>query len=383
MEITVPYTKRKDKEDNEGGKLMKFQFIGLGAAGNKAMVDIVNAGVAKPEDVILINSTTKDFVDCDGVDNKVVLNPQNTGCGKERRIAREYAEKALKLHSIKINENTTNVLLVTSVEGGTGSGATPVIAEAIRKKGVNIHICAFIGFEDDVRGLQNTVEFFKEISSLEADIMTIRNASFNEEAKYNKFKAEELANQELVKRAAILTGQNLIVSGQNIDDTDIFKVVSTSGYKTIEEIKFSENLMDQEQFNKLCKEMIYRSHSLVSENPGQVRLGVILNIKPESEDAIDYTFKAFKDAYGMPYEMFFHKQYDGKEQYIQFISSGMKLPLEEVKAVYTRYKDQTKKVDKSNDAFNEMVNSFEFDEVDSMFDMVRSSKTVINTNKED
>lgn len=381
MQITVPYTKKKDKEKG-GSQQMKFQFIGLGAAGNKAMVDIVKAGVAKPEDVILVNSTSKDFVDCDGVDNKVILNPQNTGCGKERRIAKEYAERAVKMNSIFIKEDTTNVLLVTSVEGGTGSGATPIIASAIKNKGVNIHICAFIGFEDDVRGLQNTVEFFKEISSLEADIMTIRNASFNEEAKYNKFKAEELANQELVKRAVILTGQNLITSGQNIDDTDIFKVVSTFGYKTIEELRFSENLMDQEQFNKLCKEMIYKSHSLVSENPGQVRLGVILNIKPESEDAIDYTFKAFKDAYGMPYEMFFHKQYDGGEQYIQYISSGMKLPLEEVKAVYNRYKDQTRKVDKSNDAFNELVNSFEFDEVDSMFDMVRSSKVVISTDED-
>ena len=116
--------------------------------------------------------------------------------------------------------------------------------------------------------------------------MTIRNSSFNEAAGMNKFKAEELANKELAKRARILTGQNLIVSEQNIDDTDIMKVVSTAGYKTIEEIRFSENLMDQEQFNKLCKSMIYNSHSLRSEN-GQISLGVILNIRPESEDAVE------------------------------------------------------------------------------------------------
>ena len=127
------------------------------------------------------------------------------------------------------------------------------MTQILKEDGKTIHICAFIGFEDDVRGLQNTVEFFKDISSLEADVMTIRNVTFNEAAGYNKFKAEELANQEFVKRMRILTGKDLIVSEQNIDDTDIMKVVSTAGYKTIEEIRFTENLMDQEQFNKLLK----------------------------------------------------------------------------------------------------------------------------------
>lgn len=349
---------------------MKFAFIGLGAAGNKAAVDLVKAGVASAEDTILVNSTDKDFVNCDEVTNRVVLNPGNSGCGKERKLARQFAEHALALGQIKLKDGVSNVILVTSVEGGTGSGATPTIAQELKKRGITVHICAFMGFEDDVRGLQNTVEFFKEISTFEADIMTIRNISFNDEAGRNKFKAEELANQEFVKRARILTGQNLIVSDQNIDDTDIKKVVSTAGYKTIEEIRFSDNLMDQEQFNKLCKSMIYNSHSLRSENPGQIRLGVILNIRPESEDAVDYSFNAFKEAYGMPFEMFFHKQYDGGEQYIQFISSGMKLPLEEVTKVYNRYKEETSRVDKSADSFANAVAAFEMDDMDSMFDMV-------------
>ena len=367
MEEKIELT--NDKKKYGGAEEMKFQFIGLGAAGNKAVIDLVKAGVAKPEDVILVNSTDKDFVDCDGIDNKIIMNPGNTGCGKERKIAKVYAERVNKVGNIIIRDDTTNVLFITSVEGGTGSGATPVIAEDIRKQGKTIHICAFIGFEDDVRGLQNTVEFFKDISNLEADVMTIRNSAFNEEAGFNKFKAEELANQELVKRTRILTGQNLIVSEQNIDDTDIMKVVSTSGYKTIEEIRFNDNLIDQEQFHKLCKAMIYNSKSLRSDN-GQIRLGVILNIRPESEDAVDYSFNALKEAYGMPYELFFHKQYDGKQQYIQFISSGMKLPLEAVTDVYVRYKEQTKKVDKSSDTFSETVAGFELDDMDTMFDMV-------------
>ena len=72
----------------------------MGAAGNKAVIELIKEGVAKPEEVILVNSTDKDFVDCDGVNNKVIMNPGNTGCGKERRIAKQYAERINTIGSI-------------------------------------------------------------------------------------------------------------------------------------------------------------------------------------------------------------------------------------------------------------------------------------------
>ena len=171
-----------------------------------------------------------------------------------------------------------------------------------------------------------------------------------------------------------MTGVNLKNSIQNIDDTDIFKVVSTFGYKTIEEVTFNENLMDVEQFNKLCKSMIYNSRSLKTKEPGQIRLGVILNITPESEDAIDYSFRVIKEAYGEPYEYFFHKQYDGGVQYIQFISSGMKLPIDEVISIHERYKAASAKVDKKKDDFFDQVSKLGIQKEDSQFDMGRSFK---------
>ena len=99
-------------ESNKGGKKMKFQFIGLGAAGNKAVVDLVKAGAATADDVILVNSTDKDFVDCDDIDRRYILNPGNTGCGKERKIAKQFAESC---EDIILFADTTNVVLVTSV----------------------------------------------------------------------------------------------------------------------------------------------------------------------------------------------------------------------------------------------------------------------------
>lgn len=365
-----------NKEDNR----MKFKFMGIGAAGNKAAMDLIVKGVAIEEDVILVNSTDKD-IPKDFTGNTIILSPTNSGCGKERAISKEYAIAAMKSGTFDdIFGEADSVLIVTSVEGGTGSGSTPIIAEYISKVlGKNIHIVAFTGFEEDVRGLQNTVEFFKEID-FEADVQSIRNAAFMPAAKNNKFKAEKMANEEFVKRTNVLIGTNLQDSSQNIDDTDIFKVVSTTGYKTIETIHFNDNLVDVDEFDRLCKQMIYNSKSLKSEN-GQLRMGVILNIRPESEDAIDSTFKIIKEAYGMPYECFHHVQYDGGEQYITFISSGMKMPLKEVQDIHERYLKATSSVDKKSDDFFSEVSKLQKAKEDSKFDMVRSSELKSTTDK--
>ena len=347
---------------------MKTLVIGIGAAGNKSVVEAVSQGVISEEDAVIINSTTKDFPEFDG--KKIVLSSDNSGCGKERSRAKDYAITAIKSGKLNIEVGPYNtVVVVSSVEGGTGSGATPIIAKFFNQVyHKNVHIIAFTGFEEDVRGLGNTVEFFQELDS-NLVVHAIRNAAFLKYAGYNKFKAEHMANDEMCKRLEIITGKNFIVSSQNIDDTDILKVSNTSGYMTVEKVMVEKPLVDQEDFNKLVKKMIYDSKSIKSNNPGAVRIGVILNIDAASEDAIDYSFDSIKTAYGNPYECFMQKQWDGKKEYIAFIVSGMQMPIDELKAIYERYKDRTSKVNKNADAFYKAVQEMKLESEDKRFDM--------------
>ena len=223
---------------------MKTFLIGVGAAGNKAVVNAVDAGIMKVEDTCIINSTSKDFPkEYEGT--KIILTEGDTGCGKERSIAKEYTKKAIADGKFNIQSKIsdyTTVIVATSVDGGTGSGSTPIIAKMFNKVFVkNVHIIAFTGFEEDVRGLSNTVEFFKEIDPAIV-VQTISNASFLSAAGNNKLRAEELANKELIKRIRVMLAANIKASTQNMDDMDIFKVISTTGYKTIETIYFDNNL---------------------------------------------------------------------------------------------------------------------------------------------
>lgn len=354
---------------------MKFKIMGVGAAGNKAAIELINAKVVDVKDVILINSTSKD-IPSDFKGKTVILSGEDTGCGKERHIAQEYAIKALKHDAIDevIDPSDDSVIIITSLEGGTGSGSSPLIGQyCAYTLGLNVHMIGFLGFEDDPRGLENTIEFFKELN-FECDIMAIKNNAFLSEVNNNRFKAEQLANKELVEKVKIILGKTLQVSTQNIDDMDIFKVISTNGYKIIETIYFDKNLMDVEDFNKLCKQMIYNSKSLRSSEPSQNRMGIILNIRPESEDAIDYRFTALKEEYGTPYETFLHKQYDGGRQYITFVSSGLKMPLNEVEDIYNRYLAESSSVNKSKDDFFSALDGMKKDSEDNKFNMVRSGR---------
>lgn len=353
---------------------MKIILVGVGAAGNKAVYEAVSCNLCKEEDTVIINSTSKDFPK-DYTGEKIVLSPNDTGCGKERSIAKEYVKTAIKAGKLNIDTAKYDaVIIATSVEGGTGSGSTPIIAkyfkEVARK---NVHIIAFTGFEEDVRGLANTVEFFQELSK-DIVVQTISNASFLDQANNNKFRAEELADQEMCRRIRVFTGMDFIDSKQNIDDTDINKVSNTAGYMTVEYKQLKKPLESQDDFNKIIKNMIYNSHSVKSNNPGAIRTGVVLNISPESEDAIDYTFNDIIETYGKPYENFLQEQWDGKKEYIAFIVSGMRMPLDELKSVYERYKEASGMVNKEVDQFNKELNTLSLNSEDSKFDMIRSQE---------
>jgi len=350
---------------------MKVLLIGIGAAGNKAVVQAINDKVVSEEDSIIINSTDKDFPENFG-GKKIILSPNNQGCGKERATAFAFAKNLIQSDQLNIDcSKYTTVVVCASVEGGTGSGSAPLIAKYFKHvHNRNVHVIAFIGFEDDPRGLSNTVEFFKELES-DLIVQTIRNASFMKQAGNNKFKAEELANKEMSKRIKIITGQNFIASEQNIDDTDILKVSNTSGYMTVEEKYLDKNLETVDDFNKVVKNMVYNSHSIKSNSPNAIRIGIILNIDPNSEDAIDYSFKDIKDSYGLPYETYLQKQWDGDREYIQWIVSGMQMPLDEIKEIYDRYLAESDKVQKDADAFFKTMEGMQMDSSNNRFDMIK------------
>lgn len=339
---------------------MKALVLGIGAAGNKAAMELLNRKVVAAEDVVLVNSTEKDFPKDVEVET-LILSPTNSGCGKERSLAKEYAMVAIGSgkFDFELDDDYDTAIIVTSLEGGTGSGSTPLIARYCDQSlGLNTHIFGFCGFEEDPRGLKNTVDFFKEIGT-DITMHTIANKKFLAQARNNKFKAEELANKEFASEVEILLGKVLADSTQNIDDTDIYKVANTTGYMVISKIELTKSLDSFDDFDKICRQLVQNASSIKTAEPSATRMGVILNLNEHSEEYIDFAYVFLKEEYGTPYETFTHKQYDGGQEYISIIVGGMMMPLDEVQAVYERYKEEAQKVNRSEDSFFDKIETFD------------------------
>jgi cell division GTPase FtsZ len=349
--------------------MLKAKFIGTGACGNKAVVYLIEQGIIRKEDAIILNSTLKDVPEAYR-EHAIQFVNSTGGCGKEIDLSKQLTLETLEAEALPLESfmdpDDSMLIIITSLEGGTGPGSAIILADYAKTAlGLNVKLFTFAGFEDDPRGLENSIEFFQEMQET-YEVECISNKKFLDQANGNKLKAEVLANDECARRISILLGLNLTDSVQNIDDTDLYKVsAATPGFMDIE-YSILDKVKNVESFNKTIIEMLDNSKSLDFE-PSAKRIAVILNISEKTRDFIDYSFSVIKERMGIPYEVYTHIQYEGDTEYVAVIASGLKMPLDEVKAIYERYKEQSGKVNKKKDDFYSFAGGLRGNNEDSMF----------------
>ena len=373
---------------------MICRLIGIGAAGNKAAITAVENEIISVNKTMLINSTLKDIpADYQSKEGAIVRQYTGAygGCGKERNISYGLAEKNLQEDTLGLEEflgvdtdkECELCIIVASTEGGTGSGSAPLIGQYILNVfGIPVHIFGIAGFEDDVRGMRNTVEFFKEMDDQFA-VECIKNSKFLEECNGNKLKAEKKANEEFCKKISVLMGLQIRDSEHNIDPTDLLKISSrTFGYMIIESCVFSDKIKNREQFRQAIVDTLDKSKSLDIDEKGIERLGVIMNIKKDSTDYIDYK-DIITDRFGVTYETYEHIQHEEKTmpEFIAFIMAGLKMPMEEIESTYKNYEESIKKVNKNQDSFFSTIQEKAIDTTDEAFNL--GAKKIKTMDKKD
>ena len=353
--------------------MLSFSVIGCGAAGNKAVIGLMNIGY-NPDKCYLLNSTTKDIPK--EYHSKMMIFGSSSnrlgGCGKERSIGREMLLADLKSGQIDIDSivdpNDQAIVLVGSTEGGSGSSSIPILAKYFKQVHNKNVICVFFfGFNDDVRGMQNSIELCKELSE-EYTVIGISNEKFLNGGN-NKFLAETMANDLFCEVVKILSGAIIVPGTQMIDDTDLYKVVTTPGYMIANSWSFNRP-KTAEQYDKALQDML-TSQGFVDpgKNPGAKRIAMIFDV-PDEDSNIDYTGQALRKLYGEPYEFFTHMNNQADYYSISYIVSGMKLPSEEIQNIYDQYIERTSMVNKSRDDFFDIVGGMEGIDADKGFDML-------------
>lgn len=359
------------------------KIIGLGAAGNKAVIEAIEAGTIPKSHCLLINSTLKD-IPSDYHDISVNIGGDRGGCGKEREVGKELTIESIKDGTLDILDqliepNDEMIYLASSTEGGSGSGSISIISKYFKEMyNLNVNITAFTGFEDDARGMLNTIEFFKDLSD-EYIVQVISNKKFLEDANNNKMKAQQLANREFNRRLAIMLGLTIVDSDNNIDETDLYKVLSTPGLITSEHAILDRSIKNNDQFNKVVSDMIDNTKTVDIIDPQSKRIAVILNIKPSTEDAIDFSFDIIKQKLGYPYELFTHVQDEGDSEFINIISSGMRMPTDELIDIYNKYQEKMQNINKSKDSFFNSIRDLD----DGSSDMFNSARRTVKFSNPD
>lgn len=353
-----------------------IKVIGCGAAGNKGAIEVVKQGVIILKDLLLVNSTIKDIpVDYRSEENCFVFDTIG-GCGKETSLARKLTLLAIEQGNLdkKINEliedDTDLVIITASTSGGTGAGSAPVIAQYVDKAlGVPVCIIPFTGFDEDGRGLQNTIEFFQNLQE-DYVIQSISNKKFLD-ATVSYAKAEQLANEELATRISIMAARGIVESNQNMDETDLYKVTTTPGYMIINKASL-KGIRTTDQFNKLLIDMVNNDKSLDldMDNNKVARLGIFINANETLLDVIDDNFTVLKDKLGTCYEVFKHIQSEAdQEEYISFIGQGLAMPKKAIDEIYETYQDVSSKINKNKDTFFEDAKKLQGNAEDSMFNV--------------
>jgi hypothetical protein len=237
--------------------------------------------------------------------------------------------------------------------------------------GIPINMTSFTGFEDDARGLKNTVEWFKDLKD-NMTIQAISNKSCLNFADNNRRKAEQYANKVFSKRVRTLIGKDLNPSDANVDNMDLYKLNTAPGFMTVEFTDL-EKISESNQFEDALKSMIDGSVSLSTE-PSAKRLGVIVSASNKIQGLIDEGYDQLIKKYGFPTEIFRHKQEAIGSDNVAVIASGMKLPIDEIKEVYHKFERAMQKTDLAKDNF--------FDAVGNMDTNLGFGTGPIGTNKE-
>lgn len=352
--------------------MLNLQVIGAGAAGNKAAINLIKKGF-NPKNVILLNSTAKD-IDPEYQDNAIIFGTHSNslgGCGKERERGKKLILRDLVTGNVKLDsviDLPHAVVIVSSTEGGSGSAITPIIADYIKDvMGIPVIVCLFFGFNQDARGMQNSIEICQELSE-DIGVIGISNHKFLEECSNNKFKAEEKANDLFVELINILSGNGLKPSRQNIDDTDLLKIITTPGYMCIGSAPVFK-VKNIDQYNKIINDAIDNSKLVDTSKKGAKRIGAIFDIDEFLSDNVDFSSETFLEEFGTPYEMYTHVQDSGVNT-VTWIASGMPMPTEEVKAIYEEYLKRSEAVNKKVDSFFEEIAQLKGNQEDGMFNML-------------
>jgi len=209
----------------------KIKVVGVGGAGNNAIKRMI--GVVQGVEFIAVNTDAQDLGECHA-NIQLQIGEKTTkglGSGGDPRVGQKSAEESYE----KIREilkDTDLVFITAGMGGGTGTGASPIIAMIARELGILTVgvVTKPFGFEGKHR-MKNAEIGINNLSKFVDCNIVVPNQKLVEKTKGGTTMLEAFAIADDILRQGVQCITDLIVKNMtiNIDFADIANVMRNSG----------------------------------------------------------------------------------------------------------------------------------------------------------
>lgn len=110
-----------------------IKVIGVGGGGGNAVGQMYKEGIEGVR--FLVANTDQKALEDSIVPDKLQMGP-GLGAGGRPEIGRKYAEESLKAINAELSDDVKMVFITAGMGGGTGTGASPIIAREAKKRGI-------------------------------------------------------------------------------------------------------------------------------------------------------------------------------------------------------------------------------------------------------
>jgi cell division protein FtsZ len=226
--------------DRELEELLKQQsarvkIIGVGGGGGNTVSRMREIGI-KGGEVIAVNTDAQDLL-YSNADKKVLIGREiskGLGAGSNPRIGAEAARESMSEIKKAIGD-CDMVFLTCGLGGGTGTGATPVIAELAKKQGaLTIGVVTLPFNVEGKKRIENAQEGLEKLQSIVDTLIIIPNDKLLDLAPNlplpTAFKiADEILTNAVKGITELVTTSGLV----NLDFADVKAVMSNGGVSLI------------------------------------------------------------------------------------------------------------------------------------------------------
>lgn len=205
-----------------------IKVIGVGGGGGNAVNHMYRQGITDVSFVVC--NTDNQALIKSPVPNKIQLGQDTTaglGAGGDPKVARKAAEESIEKIQGLLQDNTKMVFITAGMGGGTGTGASPVVAKAAHDLGIlTVGIVtipfAFEGKQKKIQALEGVAELSEHVDA----ILVINNEKLKE-----IYPDLELANafakaDDVLTNAARGIAEIITVPGYiNTDFADVYSIM--------------------------------------------------------------------------------------------------------------------------------------------------------------